>query len=79
MTTDYRCAMCGGLPREATPFNCADCGRPLGTCADCGWAVRLFQTEDPMDCDGCGYGPMAPEEEERRQPVASGSKRQSGG
>jgi DNA-directed RNA polymerase subunit RPC12/RpoP len=57
---EYRCAICGGQARDREPFDCSFCGRPLGICADanCGWCVRLFETDDPGDCEGCGYVPL---------------------
>lgn len=64
----HRCARCQGVAREGYLFTCAECGRQLGECADCGWCVRLFDTDNPADCDGCGYAPLSPEEEERRRP-----------
>jgi hypothetical protein len=41
--SDPRCAAYGGPPQTGGAFHCADCGRPLATCADpgCGWCVRL--------------------------------------
>jgi hypothetical protein len=65
---DYRCAMCGGAPRDDGRFDCVVCERPFGICADCGWCVRFFESDNPKDCDGCGYAPMTPEEEERTRP-----------
>jgi hypothetical protein len=61
---DPSCAACGG-PSGAEPFGCAECGRALGECADCGWCVRLFEAEDCADCDGCGWRPKEPGEDAR--------------
>ncbi len=71
MTSGYHCARCGAPPRDDYPFRCADCGRALGICSNdaCGFGVRLFESADPIDCDGCGYAQALPEEEERLKPV----------
>lgn len=61
----YTCAACGGLPAGAEAFPCAGCGRALGECGDCGWCVRLFEAEDPADCDGCGWRPKDPAKDAR--------------
>src|SRR5258707_770730 len=59
---DPCCAACGSKASEETePFNCTECGRPLGICADCGWCLRLFAAKDAGDCDGCGWRPLDPE------------------
>lgn len=67
---EYRCAVCGGLPRGDSDFDCGLCGRPLGICSNpqCGWGLRLFKADDPKDCEACGYAPMTPEEEARTRP-----------
>ncbi len=63
--TEYRCKRCGGLPMEDSRFNCPNCGRPMGTCSDCAaWLVRLFESDDPRDCDFC-VDEYDPEVEER--------------
>jgi hypothetical protein len=49
--SEFRCAWCGGLPVAGERFDCIECGRPLGTCAACGWCVRFFEAADPKDCD----------------------------
>ncbi len=55
-SNDYRCAVCGATPGDGARFDCAACGRPLTACANpnCGWGVRLFDTDDPTDCEVCG-------------------------
>ena len=61
--------MCDGPPREDYQFACADCGRALGICADCGFCVRFFRSDSPDDCHGCGYAPLTPAEKERLRPL----------
>lgn len=50
------CPECGSPRDNAGIIDCPDCGRPLGLCADsvCGYLFRLFASDDPADCDGCG-------------------------
>ena len=59
-----RCTRCGCSPTDTERFACTDCGRPLGVCSNpgCGWCVRLFNADDPADCDGCGWREKDPEE-----------------
>ena len=39
---------------EDSRFECPTCGRPTGTCSNCAaWPVRLFESDQPRDCDFC--------------------------
>lgn len=61
MVTDYHCPTCGhALVADEEWVDCAECGRPIGACPDCGWVGRLFSSDDPHDCEACG-APRDPE------------------
>jgi hypothetical protein len=64
---EHRCAACGGPRADTDAIDCAECGRPLGVCADpdCGWFVRLFQSDDAADCENCGWREKDPNEDAR--------------
>lgn len=69
--TEYFCKNCGASPDVDSRFDCPTCARPLGVCPDCTTLVRLFDSDEPRDCEVCEaeHAPRTPEEEERQRLV----------
>lgn len=68
---DTVCKSCNTVPDDNERLDCPMCGRPVNICPNCGRWLRLFESDDPRDCEVCEseHAPRTPEEEERQRLV----------
>ena len=63
------CKVCATTPDDSERFDCPTCGRLVNICPTCGRWLRLFESEDPRDCEVCEseHAQRTAEEDDRQR------------